>query len=297
MAIEHTGATRSSQPAGPEVPVPVPVVVPVVVPLLQMKPNPSRQWLKWLAAIGWAEILLAAAHRFAPGAAVPPLAAYAAGFSAVVASALLCAWRCPPLPPRALALLPLPALGLYLIQAQAVADLDAALIVTACLLFGGTLLGAVVGRRIEHPGHLLFVAIVSAAADVFSVFHPSGPSAAVVESEAALSVLALPWPFLGTGSTEPFLGVGDVVFTALYFACAARHELAKGRTLLALTLGYAVTMVAVVALEVAVPALPFLGLAMVAAHAQARRPPEKDRVRGYVAAAIVVAVVAVLLLH
>jgi putative NIF3 family GTP cyclohydrolase 1 type 2 len=55
-------------------------------------------------------------------------------------------------------------------------------------------------------------------------------------------------------------------------------------------------MVAVVALEAAVPALPFLGLAMVIAHRQARRPPERDRIRGYAMAAAVVAGVAVLLL-
>jgi hypothetical protein len=55
-------------------------------------------------------------------------------------------------------------------------------------------------------------------------------------------------------------------------------------------------MVFVIALEAAVPALPFLGMAMVAAHPQARRPPERDRIRGYAIAAAVVAAVAALLL-
>ena len=259
-------------------------------------PRPSRPWVRWIAAIAWAEVLFVGAHRLAPSLQVSPLVAYVVGFSAVVLMAIVCAWRCPPMRRPALALLAVPALGLYLVQ-HARSDLDAALIVTACLLFGGTLVGSAVGSAIEHAGHLVFVAIVSAAADVFSVFHPSGPSSAVVQSEVALSLLALPWPFLGGSTIEPFLGVGDVVFTALYIACARKHGLSLGRTALALTLGYAVTMVAVVALEVAVPALPFLGLAMVAAHAQARQPPHKDRAPGYATAGLVVALVAVLLLR
>jgi hypothetical protein len=66
---------------------------------------------------------------------------------------------------------------------------------------------------------------------------------------------------------------------------------------LALTLGYAVTMLGVIALEATVPALPLLGLAFVLAHPRARRPPLHDRTRGYVIAAVVVAVVVMLLLH
>lgn len=260
-------------------------------------PRSSRAWVRWIAAIAWAEVLFVGAHRLAPNLQVSPLVAYLAGFWAVVSMVIATAWRCPPLRRPALALLVVPAAGLYLVQHANPSDVDAALIVTACLLFGGTLVGAVVGSGIAHPGHLVFVAIVSAAADVFSVFHPSGPSAAVVQSEAALSLLALPWPFLGSSAIEPFLGVGDIVFTALYVACARKHRFALGRTVLALTLGYAVTMVAVVALEVAVPALPFLGFAMVAAHAQARQPPHKDRAPGYATAALVVVAVAVLLLR
>jgi hypothetical protein len=256
-----------------------------------------RPWIGWLSAIGWAEVLLVGAHRLSPGVALAPVLAFVIGFGAVVGTSLLCAARCPLAGPRLLAWLALPAAGLIALQLHSPGELEQAMGVTACLLFGGTLLGTIVGGAIEHPGHLVFVAIVSAAADVFSVFHPSGPSAAVAQSEAALSVLALPWPMLGTRAIEAFLGIGDVIFTALYMAAARRHALSLGRTALALTLGYVVTMVAVVALEVAVPALPFLGLSMVAAHAQARTPPSRDRLRGYATAAAVVAVVAVLLLR
>jgi hypothetical protein len=255
-----------------------------------------RGWLRWLTAIGWAVILLVVAARSASRVDVPALLAYAIGFTVVATSVLASAWRCPPAKPAALVCALLAAAALFLFGSHPLAELDMAVAVTACLLVAGTLVGAVVGRALEHPGHLVFVAIVSSAADAFSVFHPSGPSAAIVKSEAALSLLALPWPMLGTHAIEPFLGVGDVVFAALYVAAARRHALPLRATLLALTLGFAVTMVAVVALEAAVPALPFLGLAMVIAHRQARRPPERDRIRGYAMAAAVVAGVAVLLL-
>jgi len=255
-----------------------------------------RGWLRWLAAIGWAVIVLVLAARSAADVDVPALLAYAIGFTVVAGAALVSAWRCPAAPPAALLFAALAAAALLLLGSHPLPPLDMAVAVTACLLVGGTLVGAVVGRAMEHPGHLVFVAIVSSAADVFSVFHPSGPSAAIVESEAALSLLALPWPMLGTQAIEPFLGVGDVVFTALYVAAARRHALSARATVLALTLGFAVTMVAVVVLEAAVPALPFLGLSMVIAHRQARRPPQRDRIRGYAMAAAVVAGVAALLL-
>jgi hypothetical protein len=176
-------------------------------------------------------------------------------------------------------------------------DLSGALIVTAALLSGATLIGAAIGRAIEHPGQLVFVAVVSAAADFASVFHPSGPSAAMAHSELALSLVALPWPMLGTPAIEPMLGAGDVVFTALYLASARRHGLCMVRTVLALLGAYLATALTVLVLERAVPALPLLGLAFVLVHPAARRPRPADRNRGLAVAAAVVVVVAALLLH
>jgi hypothetical protein len=175
--------------------------------------------------------------------------------------------------------------------------LPSAMLVTAALLFGGTLLGAVVGGAVEHPGQLLFVAIVSSAADIASVVHPSGPSAVLAQAPAALALFALPWPMLGSPALEPFLGVGDVVFTALYAVASRRHRLSVARTALALGFGYVAVMLLVLALELAIPALPLLGLAIAVAHPQARRPAPADRARGFTLSALVVAAVVVLLLR
>jgi hypothetical protein len=252
---------------------------------------------RWIAVPWAAAGVCALASALAPRLPIEPVAAYAIGFCAVFGSAIATSVVCPPLQRRALWMGALPILLLWVLAQLGGADVRAAAVVTIALLLCGTCLGSVVGTAIEHPGHLVFVAIVSAASDAASVFHPSGPSAAIAQSARALSLLALPWPMLGTDRIEPFLGVGDVVFTALYIASTRRHGLPLWRTLLGLTLGYLVTMVTVVGLEATVPALPFLGLGVVLAQPEARRPPPRDRVRGYALAAVVVGVVAVLLLR
>jgi hypothetical protein len=147
---------------------------------------------------------------------------------------------------------------------------------------------------VEHVGYLVFVAVVSSAVDFVSVLHPSGVSAAISRSPVALSLVALPWPMLGTQAIEPFLGVGDVVFAALYARACCNHGLDPRRTLLALAAAFAATLLLVLALEQVLPALPVLGAAIVAAHPEARRPPVADRRRGTIGALLIVAACALL---
>ncbi|MDD9970599.1 MAG: hypothetical protein OXR73_30460, partial [Myxococcales bacterium] len=145
-----------------------------------------------------------------------------------------------------------------------------AAVVMWCLLLLGVAVGTFVGARVERPGHLLFVALVSSLADIVSVYHPQGVSHAIIESETALSLLALSFPMLGTDAIEPLLGVGDLVFVALYLTASRVHQLSLRRTLAALSLGLAVTAASVVVLEMALPALPFLGLSILIALPAAR---------------------------
>jgi hypothetical protein len=250
-----------------------------------------------LLAIAGAELALGSAHAFSSSFPFEPRFAYGVGFLAVSGSAVATACVCPRLPRRALGFVVLPGVALWAAHAAAGAPLLSAMLVTAALLFAGTLLGALVGGAVEHSGQLLFVAIVSAAADLASVVHPSGPSAAIAQSPAVLALFALPWPMLGSPALEPFLGVGDIVFTALYAAASRRHRLSMARTSFALMLGYVVVMLLVLGLEMAIPALPLLGLAIVLAHPQARRPAVADRARGFALSALVVAAVVGLLLR
>jgi hypothetical protein len=241
------------------------------------------------------DALLLVGSWVAPQIEVDPRGGFLVGFGVVAGSAIASAWTFPPVRPRALRWLVLPLAVLLALSIWTLPDLPAALLVTCGLLAAATLLGTVVGGAIEHPGQLVLVAVVSAAADCASVMHPSGPSAAISQSEAALSLLALPWPMLGTSAIEPMLGAGDVVFTALYLSAARRHGLSALRSAVALALGFGCTALLVLVTERAVPALPLLGLAIVVAHPAARTLAVADRRRGTAIAVVAIALAAVLL--
>lgn len=167
----------------------------------------------------------------------------------------------------------------------------------ACVLLGllllGSALGTVIGRRVTQPGHLLFVAIVSGLADTWSVTQPSGISHVIAHEPAALSLLALPWPFLGTSDIVPLLGVGDVVFVALYTGASRALVLPLRRTLLAMLAGFVLTTLCVVAWERPIPVLPWIGACFVLAQPEARKLPAEDARRGaWVLTALAVAFVA-----
>lgn len=189
----------------------------------------------------------------------------------------------PDLGRAAIAIVVLSALGLALVPAGPVG----AAIVLAALLAGGTAGGAAIGARIEHAGHVLPVAVVSSLVDAVSVLTPGAPSDVVADTPALLSLLAISWPMPGTHDLPAFLGVGDVAFVGLYFAAARRHGLSLGRTAVALGAGLAATAVLVMTTAIALPALPFLGAAMLVAHPAARALPARDRPAALVGIALI----------
>lgn len=254
----------------------------------------SAAWALCLLCTGSAFLL---AYAVADRLTVSVYAAHVFGFSCVVAGTLAASRFAPNQPLAALAgvLTGLALIGgAYLLRQP---FWLCSLTVALSLLGAGSALGAAIGARIEHPGHLLFVASASSLADIFSVTSPSGPSAAIAQSELALSLAAVAWPMLGTRNIEPFLGVGDIVFSGLYLSTARRHGFTLQRTLLALAGGYALTMLGVFVFRTAVPALPFLGGAMLWAHPEARRPPVTDRRRGLVVLSVMAALFIMLLLR
>lgn len=248
----------------------------------------GASWIRWLGTIAASASLLAAMTAAAPFTTASPLVGYAIGFAFVAGSAIAVGLTCPRVHRRALWLLALPIGVLALLGGDGIAGPALAAGVAAALLCGGSFLGAIVGREVEHAGYLVFVVVVSSAMDLVSVFHPTGPSAMIATSARAMSLLAVPWPMLGTSNIEPFLGVGDVVFTSLYLAACRRHDLSQARTVTALVLGYAATALTVIVLARPVPALPLLGAAVVGIHVEARHPPAGDRLRGVIVAVLVV---------
>lgn len=203
---------------------------------------------------------------------------YGVAMIAVVAAVLAAAATAPTLPKARAAWLLLPVVALVALGVLGGAsELGSAAVALSLLLGAGGLTGALVGGHIPAFGHLVVVAYVSTLADLYSVLAPTGPSAQIVESEAALSVLALSWAVPGMAGLAPVLGVGDVVMTAIYFAAVRRHRMDLGRTLVGLGVGYALTFGAVIVTEVAVPALPALALAFLVAQPGAFAVPEQDR--------------------
>lgn len=229
----------------------------------------------WLGRGLLAGLVVAGATLLSPRLPLVPLPAYVMGFLLVGLLALLCADAT-----RGRARLPWFLAAAAVLVAQSRLQLPAAWAapaVTACLLWVTTGVGHAMGPRIEHAGHILFVAWISTVADVFSVFHHAGVTHAVAESKVALSVVALPFPMLGTADVVPFLGGGDVIFMALYLSVTRRHGLSVRRTWIGLGLGLLLTLVALLMFGRVVPALPFLGLGVLCLQPTMRRPPAPQR--------------------
>ncbi len=230
-------------------------------------------WPGWALGLFIAPLILTIARLSAETIILSVNVAYTIAFVVVACSIVGCALACPNPRPRITILIVFTAviclLGLKACAAHMHPLLQACL-VTIALLAGGTSLGAWVGYRIETPSHLLAVAVVSSLVDAFSVLHDAGPSAQIAQSAEMLSLLALPWPMLGTADLIPVIGVGDVVFAALYVGACRVHRLSLVRTCVALSCGFLLTLVALFVFVRPIPALPFLGMCIVIAHPQAR---------------------------
>lgn len=232
---------------------------------------------RWLGALCLAVLFFGASVAIAPRFALDGLIAYAIAFACVGLVVVSVALATPNLG-RAAGGIVIGAVILLVGGGGALGpDAAGALAVLVLLLAAGTSLGAAIGARIEHAGHLGPVAIVSSVADVASVVVPGAPSHEIVASAPLLSRMAISWPIVGTRAIAPLLGVGDVAFVALYLAASRRHALGTARTALALGAGLTATAVVVAATEVPLPALPFLAAAVLVAHPEARRPPARDR--------------------
>lgn len=249
----------------------------------------------WLLAgvfcFGW--VVLSA--RLAPSFTLSARPAFALAFLAVSAEILLVSRLAPPLRGPWLWGTLLTTFGALSLVNGARLTGESAGLSTAVLLWTGTALGAALGSRIDKPGHLMAVAAVSAISDLWSVYDPAGPSAAlarkVLEQPDQVSAFALSFPLLGSTHIPAIIGAGDVLFTALYLAAFERHRLPLGKALVALAGGFALGLVLLLWLERPLPLLPLLGAGIVASDARVR----SLQVREGRSVLLVLAVVSVLL--
>lgn len=164
------------------------------------------------------------------------------------------------------------------------------------LLVLGHVIGAAIGRRVEHAGHVLPATAVAIAADVASVFSPEGVSNVIASDEASLRALVLAFPVPGGEGFTYVVGLGDLVFVALLFGVAVKHGVSRLGVALAVSIGAGAAIAVSAWIQSAVPALVGIGLASVALVPAFRtvRPRERRVVlAACVVAALVVAVVVV----
>lgn len=137
--------------------------------------------------------------------------------------------------------------------------------------------GGSIGRRIQHPGHILPATVVAAAADIVSVVHPRGPTHLIAESEHALSVLAFTFPVPGHLAMAPALGVGDLLFFALLLGAAHAHAIPHGRIAVAALAGALLSGALAATFAIPIPALPAIGAAVLLLTPEMRKTPPRDR--------------------
>lgn len=166
-----------------------------------------------------------------------------------------------------------------------------AIVVNLALVALGHAVGASIGQRVTHPGHLLPACVVAAAADVASVLHPSGPTRAIVESERALAVAAIGFPVPGTGAVAPVLGAGDLVFLAIVFGVVTAHRLSLARAAALGATGIAIAGLTSALLERPVPALVPIALVVATGLPAARKLRPEDRRVAKLSIAIAIAIV------
>ena len=213
-----------------------------------------------------------------------------AASTTLAALAIAAAWYPPPR--RHFALGALAAIALGVLAGTGVTSVAAAITVDAALVALAWAIGTSIGRRIEHPGHLLPACVVVASADAISTVSSFGPTHAIAASTRALSILAVSFPVPGTSSLAPALGVGDLVFVAIVLGAVAAHGLSLARAALLCWLGVAVAGALSAVLQTAVPALVPLGAAVVLGIPASRRLRPRDRRVANLAMALAVSALA-----
>lgn len=253
-------------------------------PEAQPAAPPRLNLVPWLVVIVVAAAMLVASYSGAPILADRPLTMFAIGFFTIAVLVIWAGATVPFFPRKAGVALLLPIGGLIAIGAWGEAGYGIAggTGVLISLLAGGSMLGAIVGARIAHPGHILVVASVSTLADLYSVFHRAGLSAVVVENERALSLLAIPWALAsrdGRVDLQPVLGIGDVIMISVYLVVARRYALPLPSFLAGFLIAFGIVFALLTVPDdpIPVPVLPFLGIAAILAHPRARQLRPQDR--------------------
>src|SRR5262245_58929013 len=146
------------------------------MPASRMTSADIQQLKKWAAGVLFSVSSFQLTAWLAPYSPLQPVVAYVFGFGCVVAVSLVVALRVPS--ERWALAIGIGIACLAMLAALLAPPEQAAGYPALCVLVGlsllGTAIGAAIGRRIQDPSHLLFVALVSGVADLLSVMQPGG---------------------------------------------------------------------------------------------------------------------------
>lgn len=149
------------------------------------------------------------------------------------------------------------------------------LTIDVLLLVAATSIGALVARQILKPSHLVAVAVLGAAVDLWSV--SAGVTREITASPHTSYYFLLNWPLPGKGGvTYPLIGATDFLFVTLFLSTARRFELPLARNVAGLAAAMSASVLSAVILGRGLPALPFLGVAMLVLNYRAVRPDRKE---------------------
>ena len=255
--------------------------------------TPAAAWPGWAAA-GRAHPVLAAALVLGFGAA----------FVAVVVGLVIALCRIAA-PAWAEAVVAVVLFGAF--AAARIAHWQSA-VGDALLVVGAVFLGRLVSRILREPSILVPVAVVAALVDFWGVYwgfvaHVSKTAPQVAQTLSAqvpqMADMPIRIPMVGA------MGVGDFLFLALFIAALHRMGIALSRSFwaLAITLTAGPTLAFLIPRWLfhheltALPGLPFMALAVLAANWRAVRPSREERVAllyaGITVAAVIGAYVAI----
>ncbi|MCX7766068.1 MAG: hypothetical protein N2246_05115 [Candidatus Sumerlaeia bacterium] len=140
------------------------------------------------------------------------------------------------------------------------------LISDLAIIFIGVLLGKLLASSVAQRSWIIPIALVAMVADVWSVTY--GPSYYIsTQPPKVLRHFMLFYPLLGASTTEatiipywlrPFVGMGDVIFIALYLELVRKYELHIFWSRLAMTVAMMIPITLASLAGKGVPALPFM---------------------------------------
>ena len=165
--------------------------------------------------------------------------------------------------------------------------------INVLLLTAGLSLGVLLGRQVEKASHIFAIIVLGAVMDVWSV--TAGVTEQISASPHTSYYFLFNWPLAGRGGvTYPLLGSTDFFFITLFLFLAWKFGLPPLRNLLGMAGAVAGAILSALVLQRGVPALPFIGAAVLVLNFREIRPDRKELLQIIAGAAVILAIFALL---